>query len=216
VQRERPLVRVQPKDKDEVDFQWRLSDGFEAAVIFEARSIRGATGDSWRSQSSVNREGVRTSLSVVNDFLLARLLQPGGPVKFIVLCLSPASIRTGSGPQTRFVVERIKRDEYSTSREMRSGLSLCRLRCRVPRDDRRRASVRRTRAAQAYLQIESLRLGNRLKTEIAVDESAARTLIPVLSRSTADRECSEVWGSSPSGPRHSSITCAHRPDVISW
>jgi hypothetical protein len=34
---------------------------------------------------------------------------------------------------------------------------------------------------QAYLQIESLRLGNRLKTEIAVDESAGRALIPVLS-----------------------------------
>jgi LytS/YehU family sensor histidine kinase len=34
---------------------------------------------------------------------------------------------------------------------------------------------------QAYLQIESLRLGSRLKTEIAVDESAGRALIPVLS-----------------------------------
>jgi two-component system, LytTR family, sensor kinase len=34
---------------------------------------------------------------------------------------------------------------------------------------------------EAYLQIESLRLGDRLKTEIVVDESARRAMIPILS-----------------------------------
>jgi len=37
------------------------------------------------------------------------------------------------------------------------------------------------RIVEAYLEIEALRLGDRLKTELTVSESAAATLIPILS-----------------------------------